>query len=217
MGDILIFFENLGAYIRTNQLPQLGYWTYFILAILVAIEGPVATLLGAAAASTGLMRPGYVFLAAAAGNLTADSLWYSLGYIGKIEWLLRIGQKLGVRRESLDRLQRGLRKHTTRILFLAKLTVSLVIPSLIAAGLVRAPWKRWFPAVFMGEMLWTGSLVLIGFYTTEAVKRVEQGVGYIVLASTLVFIIFLLWLGHRLLTEKYKDEVESPNGENNNK
>lgn len=208
MGDIITLLMNLGAYIRSNQLPQVGSWSYFILAILVAIEGPVATLLGAAAASTGLMRPGLVFLAAAAGNLTADSLWYTLGYIGRIEWLLRVGQKLGVRREYLDRLQAGMHQHATRILFIAKLTVSLVIPSLIAAGLVRAPWKRWFPAIFAGEMLWTGSLVLIGFYTTEAIKRIEQGVGYVILVSTLVFIFFLLWLVHRILTRKYNSEVE---------
>jgi len=208
VGDIITLLMNLGAYIRSNQLPQVGSWSYFILAILVAIEGPVATLLGAAAASTGLMRPGLVFLAAAAGNLTADSLWYTLGYIGRIEWLLRVGQKLGVRREYLDRLQAGMHQHATRILFIAKLTVSLVIPSLIAAGLVRAPWKRWFPAIFAGEMLWTGSLVLIGFYTTEAIKRIEQGVGYVILVSTLVFIFFLLWLVHRILTRKYNSEVE---------
>ncbi len=208
MGDIVTLLMNLGAYIRSNQLPQVGSWSYFILAILVAIEGPVATLLGAAAASTGLMRPGLVFIAAAAGNLTADSLWYTLGYVGRIEWLLRVGQKLGVRREYLERLQAGMHRHATRILFIAKLTVSLVIPSLIAAGLVRAPWKRWFPAIFAGEMIWTGSLVLIGFYTTEAIKRIEQGVGYVILVSTLVFLFFLLWLVHRILTRKYNTEVE---------
>lgn len=208
MGDIVTLLMNLGAYIRSNQLPQVGSWSYFILAILVAIEGPVATLLGAAAASTGLMRPGLVFIAAAAGNLTANSLWYTLGYVGRIEWLLRVGQKLGVRREYLERLQAGMHRHATRILFIAKLTVSLVIPSLIAAGLVRAPWKRWFPAIFAGEMIWTGSLVLIGFYTTEAIKRIEQGVGYVILVSTLVFLFFLLWLVHRILTRKYNTEVE---------
>jgi membrane protein DedA with SNARE-associated domain len=208
VGDIITLLMNLGAYIRSNQLPQVGSWSYFILAILVAIEGPVATLLGAAAASTGLMRPGLVFIAAAVGNLTADSLWYTLGYVGRIEWLLRVGQKLGVRREYLERLQAGMHRHAIRILFIAKLTVSLVIPSLIAAGLVRAPWKRWFPAIFAGEMIWTGSLVLIGFYTTEAIKRIEQGVGYVILVSTLVFLFFLLWLVHRLLTRKYNTEVE---------
>ena len=33
-----------------------------------------------------------------------------------------------------------------RILFVAKLTLSMMIPALVAAGLVKAPWRRWFPA-----------------------------------------------------------------------
>ena len=65
------------------------------MALLVVVEGPFATLLGAAAASAGWMRPGLVLIAAAVGNLTADSLWYTLGYAGKLEWVLRFGRRLG--------------------------------------------------------------------------------------------------------------------------
>jgi membrane protein DedA with SNARE-associated domain len=205
MNSIFQFIQNFILAMKSGQLPHLGYWTYLILALLVAVEGPVATLLGAAAASAGLMRPILVLIAAAAGNLTADSLWYTLGYAGKIEWALRFGRRLGIQRESLERLEQGMHDHAAKILFLAKLTVSFMIPSLIAAGLVKIPWRRWFPALFAGEMIWTGSLVLIGYYATEAIKRVEQGVGYLVLGLSLVFVLFMLWMGRRLLKIRYKD------------
>ncbi len=93
-----------------RQLPQLGTWTYILLAVFVALEGPIATLLGAVAASAGLMKPGWVFLAAAVGNLTADSLWYSLGYIGKIDWILRIGNKVGIKRDIIEHLESEMQK-----------------------------------------------------------------------------------------------------------
>ncbi|HEY5158782.1 MAG TPA: VTT domain-containing protein [Anaerolineales bacterium] len=205
MSHFLGLFQSFFISLKNGQLPQLGIWTYFLLVFLVAVEGPFATLLGAAAASAGLMRLGWVFIAASTGNLTADSLWYTLGYIGKIEIILRIGQKLGISRELLERLQRGLREHTTRILFIAKLTVSFVIPSLIAAGLVKAPWRRWFPAIFAGELIWTGSLILLGFYTTEAIKRVEKGVEYLALSGGILFVIFLIFMGRRLLQKKYQE------------
>ncbi len=199
MNSLFLLLQNFIAAIKSSQLPQLGYWTYLVLAVLVAIEGPVATLLGAAAASAGLMRPGLVFIAAATGNLTADTLWYSLGYAGNLGRAMRIGRRLGMRPEILVRLEQGMQKHAARILFMAKLTVSFMIPSLIAAGLVKVPWKRWFPALFAGEMLWTGALVLIGFYATEAIKRVEQGIEYLILALSVVFVIFMLWKGRHLL------------------
>ena len=205
MDHILSAFQIFFLALKNGSLPQLGIWTYFLLALLVAVEGPIATLLGAVAASAGLMKLDLVFISAAAGNLTADSLWYTIGYLGRIEPYLRFGQRLGIRRDLLERLKAGIQKHATRILFIAKLTVSFMIPSLIAAGLVRAPWRRWFPAIFAGEMIWTGSLTLIGFYATETLKRLEKGVEYLGLAGGLVFIFFILYMLRRLLKRKYQE------------
>ena len=92
--------------------------------------------------------------------------------------------------------------HASKVLFVAKLTVSFMIPSLIAAGLVKVCWRRWFPALFAGEMVWTGSLVLIGYYATEAIKRVQQGVEYLILGLSLVFVLFILWMGRSLLRKR---------------
>jgi membrane protein DedA with SNARE-associated domain len=201
-------FQSLIQALRSGQLPQLGIWTYIVLAVLVAVEGPIATLLGAAAASAGLMKPVWVFVAAAAGNLSADSLWYTLGYIGKIDWLLRIEKKLGIKGDIVMRLETEIRKHAARILFISKLTLSLMIPALIAAGLVKAPWKRWFPAIFSGEMLWTGSLILIGYYATEAIKRVEMGVEYAALGASVIFVLFLIFVGRRIVKKRYETNLE---------
>jgi membrane protein DedA with SNARE-associated domain len=204
MNSLFQLIQNFLLAVKSSQLPQLGYWTYLVLAVLVALEGPVATLLGAAASSAGLMRPWLVFIAAAAGNMTADSLWYTLGYAGKLDWALRLGRSLGLRAGVLEQVEQGMQKNAAWILFMAKLTVSFMIPSLIAAGLVKVPWRRWFPALFAGEMIWTGSLVLIGYYATEAIKRVEQVVEYLVLGLSLVFIIFMLWMGRRFLRQLLK-------------
>jgi membrane protein DedA with SNARE-associated domain len=204
-----MFLQNFVLVLRNSQFEQLGYWNYLLLAILVAVEGPIATLLGAVAASAGLMRPILVFLFAAVGNLTADSLWYVLGYIGKIEWLFHGGRRLGVKREYLERLQHGMRKHTVKILFFAKLSVSFVIPSLIAAGLVKAPWRRWFPALLAAETLWTGSLVLIGYYTTEAIKKVESGMEVFVTVGSVLFLGMLFWFGRHVLIGDVDDEQDN--------
>jgi membrane protein DedA with SNARE-associated domain len=209
VNSLLEFFQNLIAVLRSGQLPEWGYWSYVVLALLVAIEGPIATLLGAAAASAGMMRPWLVFLAAAAGNLTADSLWYILGYVGKLEWVLKIAHWMGINRDYLERLEHNMHKHAAKVLFFAKLSVSLVIPSLVAAGLVKAPWRRWFPAVFGAEMIWTGLLVLIGFYATEAIKRVEQSLEYVLLVASIAFVLFILWAGRRILRQDV-DEEEQP-------
>jgi membrane protein DedA with SNARE-associated domain len=94
--------------------------------------------------------------------------------------------------------------HAARILFMAKLTLSMMIPSIIAAGLVKAPWRRWLLAIFTGEMLWTGSLILIGFYNIEAIKRVELGIEYAVLGGTIILVLFLIRIGQRIIKKRYQ-------------
>ena len=150
------------------------------------------------------MRPWLVFFSAAAGNLTADTLWYTLGKAGKLEWGKRFGRRLGLQPDILARLEQGMHDHAAKILFMAKLTASFMIPALITAGLVKIPWRKWFPALFAGEMVWTGSLVLIGFYATEAIKRVQQTLEYFMLVLPVVFILFMVWLGRRFLRQGLK-------------
>lgn len=209
MNNLIILLNNLIHMLRTGHLPELGPWTYVFFALLVLIEGPIAILLASAAASAGLMRPVLVFISAVMGNLTADTLWWSLGYAGKMEWIHRFGRRLGIRDSLIEHLKHNMIKHATRVLFLAKITVSFSIPALIAAGLLRIPWKRWFPYFILAEFLWTGSLVLIGYYTTEAIKRVEQGVEYAALAASVIFVIIMIFAGRRLLRQLDKDESES--------
>ena len=186
-----------------------GVWSYFVLAALVAIEGPIATLLGAAAASLGLMHPGYVFIAASAGNLTSDTLWYYLGYIGKIEWIKRFGKRLGISEQRIETLEDLLCQHAPIILFVSKLTISPMIPALIATGLIKYPWRRWFPFVFAGEMIWTGSLVIIGFFGLLAMKKVQLGIEHIILAGSIVFILTVLLLGRRFLKKEIQGTGET--------
>jgi len=206
LGNIVQFLHNIVIALRAGHLPELGLWTYVVLGLLVLLEGPLATLVGAAAASAGLMRAWGVFLAAALGNLTADCLWYSLGYVGKTKWIAQFGQRFGIRESLIKHLEAHMIKHATRVLFLAKLTLSFVIPSLIAAGLLKIPWRRWFPALIAAETLWTGSLVLIGFYTTEAIKRVEQWVEYAALGVSLLFVVAVIYEGRRLVKQWDRDE-----------
>jgi membrane protein DedA with SNARE-associated domain len=153
-----------------------------------------------------MMRPWLVFLAASVGNLTADTLWYALGYAGKLEWFMRFARRMGANSEQLEHLEHHMQKHAARILFFAKLSMSLMVPSLIAAGLVKAPWRRWFPAVFGGEMIWTGSLVLIGFYTTEAIKNVQRGVEYFIVAASAVFIITIFFAGRGIMRKSAEQD-----------
>lgn len=189
MQSIAEFAQQFWTDIQSGQLPELGAWNYVLLSILIVWQGPVATLLGGAAASAGLLRPSLVFLAGIIGNLTADIIWYSVGRSGSLERFLANG-RLGKHKGRFNIFQSAMSRHATKVLLLAKLSAGLAIPALLAAGMTKLSWRKWFPVVFIGESIWTGALVLIGFYATEAIKRVEQGIQLFM--AGLVFLILVM-------------------------
>ena len=162
------------------------------LAVLVAVEGPITTLAGAIAASAGLMNPVLVFVSASLGNLTADTLWYSLGYVGKTESLMKLLGRFGIKENVIIRLEKDVREHIHKVLFIAKLTMGLVIPTLIAAGLARVPLKRWFGVLFGAECIWTGSLVLAGYYFGALTQRIEANLRWLSLAGALILVVIVI-------------------------
>jgi len=189
INTIRLFWVDL----QHGQLPELGPWNYLLLAVLIVMQGPIATLLGGAAASAGLLRPSLVFVVSVVASLTADLFWYSVGYLGKIEWVWRYGHWLGLRREHVEKFQERLHQHASKFLLMAKLSAGLALPALIAAGLAKIRWRRWFPVVFLGETLWTGTILLVGYSFTEAIKRVEQSIHIFAFAVSVVFLLALLW------------------------
>ena len=186
-----------------GQHPLAG-WAYLLLAILVAVEGPITTLAGAVAASTGLLNPVLVFVSASLGNLAADTLWYSLGYIGKTEWLMKLSSRFGVKENVITRLEKDVHEHIHKVLFIAKLTMGLVIPTLIAAGLARVPFKRWFGVLFTAECIWTGGLVVAGYYFGALTQNVEANLRWVSLAGAILLMaVVMLYISRlRQRTEK---------------
>lgn len=198
MESVIELLQQIWSDFQQGQLPELGPWNYLLLSLLMIWQGPIASVFGGAAASAGLLKPGWVFIVGVAGNLTADIVWYSVGRKGNVDRLFE-GGRLGVHRSRFQRLRTGMQIHATKILLMAKLSFGLAVPTLVAAGLSRLSWRKWFPVVFLGETIFTGTLVLVGYYATEAIKQVEQGLQLFMIIVTIALILAALWFVPRFL------------------
>lgn len=171
-----------------DGLQSIQSWAYLVIVVSVIFEGPIATLLAATAASTGYLHPVGVFVAAAIGNTIADVLWYLLGYAGNLQSLSRF-RWLRLRPELVERIEREITNNAHRMLFIAKLTLGLVIPTLVATGLARVSWRRWFWALVLAECVWTGGLVTAGYFWGAYLQQLDQGLRYAALGGSVLFII----------------------------
>ena len=213
MTPIFEFFDTISELLRSEGLQEWGVWSFPLLTALVIIEGRIVTLLAAVAASVGYMRLPLVMVCAIVGGVVADSLWYLLGYKNAKGSLLRYGRWLGLRRHHLEQLQAEMQVRGPRLLFVAKSLSVLVIPALVAAGMARVPFRRWFPIVLVGELLWVTALAVIGFQATEVVRGVELGLHYLPLAGGLALLIVILVAARRLKSGRLREgATQTPHG-----
>jgi len=173
---------------------------YFALMLAVMIEGPVAILIGATAASSGFLNPVPVFLAASLGNLFGDVGWYLLGFTGKLEWVLRF-RFLRLDMKKISFLKKSISKHVIKIIAVAKLTNGLIVPALIATGLARVSIRRWFPVIFFINLVTTGIFVALGFFTAVNLMKFDHWLRYIVLVFSFIILILVTifirkWFSH---------------------
>ena len=163
--------NTIGSLLHGGVLPSLGTWNYFLLGLLSAIQGPVATLVGGTAASTGVVRLEWVFFSISASNLIMDLAWYAVGRAGKLDWLMGSNRLFNVPRSRVEKLRTVITCQSSRVVMLAKITSGFVVPTMVATGLARVPWKNWLPSLFLIEVGRTGVLALLGFYSARTSAR----------------------------------------------
>lgn len=183
------------------------FWQYILIFLLVAIEGAGVTLTAAALAGTGILTPAWVFLAAGTGNLTGDLCWYLLGYFGQFEKLLRWFPRFAKFQPQINQFRQQVNQHAPKMLLIAKLSLGVVsIPTLVAAGMARVPLWRIAPVQILGEVIWTGSLLLIGVYLGQYIKQFERGLQIASIVGGAVVLLIVLWLLRKLFSGKRPTE-----------
>ncbi len=166
-------------------IPSIAFFVpYCLLGLSAMAEGPIATLMGGAATSSGLLLPLPVYLSVVVGNLASDMGWYSLGRFSKQEWLMRLGPKVGVQPQRIERLTEGIQNYAPRLLFLSKLTVGFPIPTLVATGLSRVPVRRWVGMLVLGELIKSAALIVAGYLFARTIHEASAGVQVILLGTT---------------------------------
>jgi membrane protein DedA with SNARE-associated domain len=143
------------------------------------------------------LNPGLVFLSASTGNLAGDFFWHSLGRAGRLNWLLRGRTRFGFDPDRLEWFKHKVRDHAPKLIFLAKITSSFIVPALISTGLVKLSWRRWFPALLMAEILWTGSLITIGYFSAQTISDVATALKFLPVFAVLLLVFFAVMMTAR--------------------
>jgi membrane protein DedA with SNARE-associated domain len=189
LQSIINFFGEYWTALQNGTLPPLGYWNYLILLVFVIIQGPFVTLLSGAGVAAGLFNPILAMTTSVIGSLIADVFWYNVGLLGKLEKYFK--NRSGKRKKLVELFQKSMQKHYLKVLLFGKLSLGLAIPAVISAGLCQIKWRRWFPIVIIGEIIFTSMLVSLGYFATESILHVDKIVKAVGITTTALCLIVL--------------------------
>jgi len=181
---------------------------YPLMLLIMILEGPIMTILASFAASLGFFNIFIVFILSITGDIVGDMILYAIGYFGGNAALYRAEKVLKVKPEIVAKMENLFRKHGKKTIFAVKSTTGLCWITFIAAGSVRMRFKDFLLASFLGGLLWSGFLVIVGYFFGYAFVKISDYIrfaGLLIFFSAVIFyVIFTLYKKHqskRLLQE----------------
>ncbi len=183
-----------------------GLW---LLAAAAVIEGPIATVIGAYAASLGLLNVVAVYLVCVLGDMIGDALLYGLGRFG-LQYLpgrWRVG--LGLNRSRRMVLSEHFRVKGGRTLLFGKLAHSPGMAVLIAAGAARMQFLPFLFWNFLGTLPKTLAFVLLGYTVGYAYATIDNYIFRIslVIGIAVAVVLAIVVFRHRARRHQEKEEA----------
>jgi len=189
METVFDTIQQLWVGFQHGQLPDFGTWNYMLVGFFMMIQGRATAIFGGIAAAAGYFPLIPILLVALTARTVVDLFWYNLGSSGQID---RFGSRFGSYETITAQVNEQMIDKPRRVILIAKLTNGLSLPAIIAAGNAKIPYRRWLPASFAGELLWTVPLLLVGYFASGALTEIEGGMSYLTMGSTIIFLLIFL-------------------------
>ena len=191
--DCFIFIPHM-AFSLTQIISHLIRYKYLVLFPAAIIEGPIITIIAGFLASLGYLNIFGAYALIVIGDLAGDSGYYCIGRWGRERFIDRWGGYLGITSARVERLEAHFQKHGGKTLASAKLIHVFSLASLIAAGIVRVPYRKFLWYILLPTMAKSLALLLVGFFFGSAYVTFDRYLTYISFTlPALIVILFMVY------------------------
>lgn len=173
--------------------PLIGWlltYRYSIAYPLAIAEGPILMLVSGFLVHMGFFDFWPIYFILMAGDLTGDIFWYNVGRHGARSLIDKYGHFLNLTTENVERAERFFHNHQVKILFISKITMGFgfALATLVAAGAVRVPFKKYMTVNFLGQFIWTAFLMGIGFFFGQLYVLVDKSLRWAFIVAVIVIV-----------------------------
>lgn len=182
---------------------------YPLMFLAMLVEGPVVTAAASFAAAFGYFNIFIVFILSILGDVTADLIYYTVGYCGRIMVVRKFGRRFGLTEERMKKIEALLNTHPIKTLVALKLTPILPTPGLMIAGTSHIPLKKFITICSIVILPKTILFVVLGYYFgatyTTILRKFEKG-GLIL--GTIIVLILIIYYAFTKLSSYVAGKVE---------
>lgn len=183
-----------------------GYFLFFLVAL---IEGPLVTTAAGVAAALGYYSILIIILIAIAGDLTADVVYYFIGYHSRSLILERYGHHFGLTKERMEKIGKTVHTHFAKTMIIIKISPLIPVPGLIAIGASRAPLRKFIGMSLLVTVPKALLFALLGFYSGKAYTYLDSTItSGTYAAGGLILIIVVIYLIYKKITSNISKKTE---------
>ncbi|MFZ3020306.1 MAG: DedA family protein [Minisyncoccia bacterium] len=172
-------------------------YKYILIIPLAFLEGHVISLVAGFLGRMGYVNPFIAWFLIVIGNLIGDIVLYYLGLKKGEKLAFSWGKYVGITEAHIEKSKEIFYKHKSRILLFSKLSngFGLAMAILFTAGMTKIPFKTYMFWNVIGEFIWTGLLVSLGFFFGHfyiTIGETISRIGLIVVTGVIIFVFFKL-------------------------
>lgn len=188
----------------------LAPYKYLLIFCGALFEGPVVMMVSGFLVRMGTFPFWPAYFVLIAGDLVADIGWYGLGRLARARVIDAVIKFFGATHDSFEKLEKVFNKHDIKILFISKITTGFgfAVLTLLAAGAARVPFRRYLAMNFLGEFIWAGMLMLVGYLFGHAYTQVSDIASKTkLIVGMLVLVVAGMWLFSKLAKKFFADRL----------
>ena len=180
---------------------------YVLLVVLACAEGPLLSVLCGVILRLGYLHFLPVYGALMLGDLIGDAIWYRIGWRYGHHFVTRYGSRFGITEEKVEKMTRLFHRYKYYVLFISKISngFGFALVTLMTAGLVRIPFGKYLTVNLVGQFVWSGMLIAVGYYFSAAYIQIDSWAGRASLVAggiIIVIVVYRFWRVLRARAEK---------------
>lgn len=192
------------AYFSPGFVAWLQASRYILLFLGAIFEGPLLMVTSGFLYRVGALDLIPMYVALVSGDFVADIGWYFVGRFGGRPMIAKFGHHFGITEESVAKIQERFHKYHEKILIISKLTMGFgfALVTLVVAGMLHTPFKKYVILNLVGGFVWTAMLLLVGYFFGNIYVSITGPEKFLFIGSALLGVIAILKIANKNLSKQ---------------